>query len=78
MGVNYLPVNAAPAVDEIVVVPGARLNPQNQPNPQQQTVNINFPTPNQSSVITFDGAGQQPHHGHEGQVGDHRALGRAR
>ena len=28
VGVNYLPVNAAPVVDEMVVVPGARLNPQ--------------------------------------------------
>ena len=30
VGVNYLPVNAAPVVDEVVVVPGARLNAQNQ------------------------------------------------
>ena len=29
VGVNYLPVNAAPVVDDLVVVPGARLNPQN-------------------------------------------------
>ena len=28
VGVNYLPVNAAPVVDELVVVTGARLNPQ--------------------------------------------------
>ena len=28
VGVNYLPVNAAPVVDDLVVVPGARLNPQ--------------------------------------------------
>jgi hypothetical protein len=60
VGVNYLPVNAAPAVDEIVVVPGARLNPQNQPNPQQQTVTINFPNPNQGNVITFDGPANNP------------------
>ena len=29
VGVNYLPVNAAPVVDDLVVVPGARVNPQN-------------------------------------------------
>lgn len=54
VGVNYLPVNAAPVVDDIVVVPGARLNPQNQPNAQQQTVNISFPNPSQSATISFD------------------------
>jgi hypothetical protein len=60
VGVNYLPVNAAPVVDETVVVPGARLNPQNQMNQQQQTVNINFPSANQSNVITFDGQSSSP------------------
>jgi WD40 repeat protein len=60
VGVNYLPVNAAPAVDEIVVVPGARLNPQNQPNSQQQPVTINFPSPNQNPVITFDAPANNP------------------
>ena len=54
VGVNYLPVNSAPGVDDIVVMPGARLNPQNQPNPQQQTVNITFPNPNAGNVINFD------------------------
>jgi hypothetical protein len=54
VGVNYLPVNAAPVVDDIVVVPGARLNPQNQPNPQQQTITINLPNPNQNATISFD------------------------
>lgn len=54
VGVNYLPVNAAPVVDDIVVVPGARLNPQNQPNPQQQPITINFPNPSQNATITFD------------------------
>ena len=67
-----------PGLDEIVVVPGARLNPQNQPNPQQQTVTINFPNPNQGNGYNLRGPGQQPHHRHEGQIGDHRAMGRAR
>ncbi|MGA7590601.1 MAG: hypothetical protein WBW02_08815, partial [Candidatus Sulfotelmatobacter sp.] len=43
VGVNYLPVNAAPVVDDLVVVPGARLNPQNLINPQGQTINITLP-----------------------------------
>ena len=30
VGVNYLPVNSAPVVDDVVVVTGARLNPQIQ------------------------------------------------
>jgi hypothetical protein len=42
VGVNYLPVNAAPVVDDIAVAPGARVNAQSQPNGQAQTVNINF------------------------------------
>ena len=53
VGVNYLPVNSAPVVDDLVVVPGARLNPQNAIS-QNQTVNIAFPTPSQGSAITFD------------------------
>ena len=53
VGVNYLPVNAAPTVDDIVVAPGARLNPQANAN-QQQNVNISFPTPNQPTVVPVD------------------------
>jgi hypothetical protein len=60
VGVNYLPVNAAPMVDELVVVPGARLNPQNQAGPQQQTVTINFPSANQGGTINFDGPANVP------------------
>jgi hypothetical protein len=53
VGVNYLPVNAAPEVDDLVVVPGARLNPQ-VTNPGQQTVNISFPSSNQPTVVPVD------------------------
>jgi hypothetical protein len=63
VGVNYLPVNAAPVVDELVVVPGARVNSMtlalNQPGGQQQTVNIAFPSSNQVAGVVFD-AGAQP------------------
>ena len=53
VGVNYLPVNSAPVVDDLVVVPGARINPQANYS-QNQTVNITFPSSNQGSTITFD------------------------
>ena len=43
VGVNYLPVNSAPVVDELVVVPGARWTPQPQGG-GQQTVTIAFPS----------------------------------
>jgi hypothetical protein len=48
VGVNYLPVNAAPVVDELVVVPGARVNPQTSARRTNRagaaTVSINFPS----------------------------------
>lgn len=53
VGVNYLPVNSAPVVDDLVVVPGARLNPQNAIS-QNQTVSITFNAPSQGSTMTFD------------------------
>jgi len=52
VGVNYLPVNSAPVVDEVLVVPGARVNPQAQQT-GQGTVTISFPNPNAGTV--FDG-----------------------
>jgi WD domain, G-beta repeat len=52
VGVNYLPVNTAPVVDDLVVVPGARLNAQSTPS-AQQTLNISFPSSGQGTV-TFD------------------------
>jgi hypothetical protein len=60
VGVNYLPVNAAPVVDDLVVVPGARLNTQNQPDSQPQTVNITFPSPSQPSFIASSSAANAP------------------
>jgi len=53
VGVNYLPVNSAPVVDDLVVVPGARLNPQSS-TAQNQTVNIAFSSSGQGSVVSFD------------------------
>jgi outer membrane protein assembly factor BamB len=60
VGVNYLPVNSAPVVDDLVVVPGARINAQNFVNSSAQTVNITFPSSSQSSSISFDAGANQP------------------
>ncbi len=54
VGVNYLPVNAAPVVEEVVVVPGARLNAQIPQAGQQQMVSIAFPSSNQNAGLNFD------------------------
>jgi len=59
VAVNYLPVNAAPVVDEVVVVPGARLNAQNQIPAQQQTVNISLPSA-AAQGISFDSSSTAP------------------
>jgi sugar lactone lactonase YvrE len=59
VGVNYLPVNAAPIVDDIVVVPGARVNSQSQ-QAAQQTVTISLPSANQGSPASFDAAASAP------------------
>lgn len=59
VGINYLPVNSAPAVDDVLVAPGARFTPQPQQN-QPPTVTIAFPNPAQSGA-GFDGnAATQP------------------
>lgn len=53
VGLNYLPVNVAPAVDELVVEVGARVNsPGMQPSLPQQTT-INFPSSQNANVISF-------------------------
>jgi WD40 repeat protein len=52
VGVNYLPLNAAPMVDEIVVVTGARLNPQSSIG-QSQNVSVSLPSSGQG-VVSFD------------------------
>jgi hypothetical protein len=51
VGVNYLPVNAAPVIDDLVVATGARLNPQNQIPSVPATVNVAFPSPASSSDV---------------------------
>ncbi len=60
VGVNYLPVNAAPVVDDLIVVPGARWNGQNQPAGQPATVNIAFPNSNQNAGMSFEAGANSP------------------
>lgn len=60
VGVNYLPVNAAPVVDELVVATGARVNPQGAPGGQPQQINITFPSSNQGTVLIADTSSSTP------------------
>ena len=53
VGVDYLPVRSIPVVDQLVVVPGARLNPQATMG-TQQTVNIAFGSSGQTDASTDD------------------------
>ena len=53
VGVNYLPVNAAPVVDDVVVAPGARWTAQPAAAGQAATVNIQFASQSQSGA-SFD------------------------
>ena len=53
IGLNYLPVNVAPVVDEIVVVPGARVNTAGLQLQQQQATTINFPATQNVNIISF-------------------------
>ena len=54
VGVNYLPVNSAPAVDDIVVVPGARYVAQPGNLGQPASISIGFPAA-QGGAASFDG-----------------------
>lgn len=53
VGINYLPVRSVPEVDQLVVVPGARINPQTS-TAGQQTVNISFPSSGQTDAASTD------------------------
>ena len=60
VGVNYLPVNSAPVVDELVVVPGARLNHAELMASQPQTVNISLPSSGQPAASPSTPASNTP------------------
>jgi hypothetical protein len=60
VGVNYLPVNSAPVVDELMVVPGARVNTQALAQNQPGVISIAFPSANPGVTVTFDGNAAAP------------------
>jgi WD40 repeat protein len=60
VGINYLPVNVAPVVDEVVIAPGVRVNAAaiEQQGPQQVT--INFPSQEQNDASSASDAANGP------------------
>jgi hypothetical protein len=54
IGINYLPVNSAPVLDEVVVVPGARVTQQQMQTGQPGTVTVAFPNPAPTGGVVFD------------------------
>lgn len=59
VAVNYLPANAAPVVDDLVVVPGARYTPQ-AASSSPATVNIVFPAAADGTSAASDGSASSP------------------
>ena len=57
VGINYLPVNLAPVVDELVVVPGARVNAGAMQPSLPQSISISFPSSQNSSYQESAGTG---------------------
>jgi WD40 repeat protein len=60
VGINYLPVNMAPAIDEIVVAPGVRVNAPPAQQQQQQPVAINFNAPPNPGLQFNSEPGREP------------------
>jgi sugar lactone lactonase YvrE len=60
VGINYLPVNMAPAIDEIVIAPGVRVNAPPTPQQQQQPVAINFNAPPNPGLQFNSEPGREP------------------
>jgi WD40 repeat protein len=58
VGINYLPVNIAPVVDEIVVEPGARVNQSSVQPAQPQQITINLPSAQNGVAFTQDASSQ--------------------
>jgi len=60
VGINYLPVNVAPIVDEVLVATGARANAQAAPPQQPQQITINFPSAQNQAASFNQEAGKEP------------------
>ncbi len=62
VGVNYLPVNSAPVVDDLVVVPGARLESARvSPPASRRRSTSRFPRPARMPAIVDSMAARQRH-----------------
>ncbi|HEX3437413.1 MAG TPA: hypothetical protein VHT24_11655 [Pseudacidobacterium sp.] len=60
VGIDYLPVNMAPTIDEIVVVPGARATPPPPQQQQSQPIAINFNTSSAQGIQFNPEPGREP------------------
>lgn len=69
VGVSYLPVNIAPVVDEVVVMPGARVNQQAQYQPPVQPVTINLPSASANVINLQQDTSTQPLQGIKDKTG---------
>jgi sugar lactone lactonase YvrE len=68
VGVNYLPANVPPVVDEVIVATGARATAMQAQPGQPEQVTINFPTPNAVNYV------QDPNHDPLPAVKEHNAV----
>jgi hypothetical protein len=59
VGVNYLPVNSAPVVDDVAVAPGARYSAQSATS-QPATVSIAFASASQNAVVDGGSSSASP------------------
>ena len=60
VSLSYLPANVAPAVDEVVVMPGARVNQQAQFQSPVQSISINLPSASANVVNLQQDPATQP------------------
>jgi hypothetical protein len=60
VGVNYLPVNAAPVVDDLMVVPGARVNAQSLAQPGNLPPPITIVLPSSGQNAAYDAGSSAP------------------
>ncbi len=60
VGINYLPANIAPTIEEMVVVPGARVTASAPQGQQQQPISISFNAPSNPGIQFGSEPGREP------------------
>jgi sugar lactone lactonase YvrE len=60
VGIDYLPVNLPPVVDEVVIAPGVRVNAAAQQQQIPQAVTINFPSQQNNGVNFVQDTAHEP------------------